>query len=114
MCVLRRRPQYKEVVRWSKLACGSGKGLSQGVEAKATDVVYRVGRCDRIVIPVNSCNLHWTCAIIDLEAKKLVYLDSLHQPTNKVSFPTCFATWTLPASLTATSGGSCDMKDVMT
>lgn len=33
--------------------------------------------CDRIIVPVNQSNTHWTCAVIDLNDKKLIYYDSL-------------------------------------
>lgn len=33
--------------------------------------------CDRIIVPVNQSNTHWTCAVIDLRDQKLIYYDSL-------------------------------------
>eukprot|EP00887_Chlorella_sp_A99_P004848 scaffold4.g4848.t1 len=33
--------------------------------------------CDLIVLPVNQGNSHWTCAVVDLAQRRLVYYDSL-------------------------------------
>ncbi len=36
---------------------------------------------DRIVLPINHNNLHWTCAVIDIKNKEIVTYDSLHVRT---------------------------------
>jgi Ulp1 family protease len=33
--------------------------------------------CDRIIIPLNQGQMHWTCAVVDLKERKLSYYDSL-------------------------------------
>jgi hypothetical protein len=33
--------------------------------------------CDRIIVPVNQSNMHWTVAVIDIKNKRLEYFDSL-------------------------------------
>ena len=32
---------------------------------------------DRIIIPVNCRNVHWTCCIIDVQNEEFVYYDSM-------------------------------------
>jgi Ulp1 protease family, C-terminal catalytic domain len=57
---------YRDVRRWTLT-----KRLRSWGQASE-----RITDCDRIIIPVH-LGMHWTCAIIDMRAKRVVYLDSL-------------------------------------
>jgi len=58
---------YNEVRRWSlPIRLKSAGQLCESILD-----------CDRIIIPMNQGNMHWVCAVIDLQNKKLIYYDSL-------------------------------------
>lgn len=58
---------YNSVRRWTAPARLKAGGQSR------TSILD----CDRIIVPVNQSNMHWVCAVIDLENKRLEYYDSL-------------------------------------
>lgn len=58
---------YNSVRRWT--APGRLKAAGQS----RTSILD----CDRIIVPVNQSNMHWVCAVIDLENERLEYYDSL-------------------------------------
>lgn len=48
---------------------------------------------DKFLVPINIGNMHWTCAVVDFQKKRIEYFDSLpdngHRKTVfKVWFPT--------------------------
>ena len=53
----------------------------------STQTKHTVLDVDRIIIPVNHDNRHWTCCMIDLKDKHLIHYDSLHSP--EVTSPSC-------------------------
>eukprot|EP00889_Picochlorum_renovo_P003502 jgi/Picre1/30532/NNA_005895.t1 len=58
---------YNSVRRWT----APGR-LKAGGQSRAS-----ILDCDRIIVPVNQSNMHWVCAVIDLENERLEYYDSL-------------------------------------
>ena len=44
--------------------------------------------CDRIVVPVHQ-GMHWVCAVVDLQHKKLVYYDSLRVGCTRTCLHSC-------------------------
>ena len=60
---------YKEVKRWTKpsrLASGGLPGAQNIFEA------------DKVIIPVNLNNTHWTCVCVNMKEKRIEYYDSLY------------------------------------
>lgn len=68
----RSRYKYKNVMRW-----GRKKRLRNVGQSSPTllDV-------DRIILPVNHGNTHWSCAMIDIQNKQIVSYDSLNVSTS--------------------------------
>ncbi|KAF8066180.1 ULP1A [Scenedesmus sp. PABB004] len=59
---------YKDVRRWTLPARLKAAG-------QASECVLR---CDRLLLPVNENNTHWTAVMVDLPRRRIVALDSLH------------------------------------
>ena len=58
--------KYDSVKRWAK---------RRGVEDIFT--------LQRMIVPINICNLHWTFILIDFQKQQIVYMDSLSLPDKK-------------------------------
>ena len=90
-----REYSYKAVQRWTKPAKLklAGQGHFKSV------LEYQ-----RLVIPINLNQTHWTCAVIDLKAQELLYFDSMH-----VRPPFCILchAWQTEDNLKACCTGCC-------
>ena len=60
--------EYNNVRRWT--VPGRLKAVGQSRSS--------ILDCDKIIVPVNQCNVHWVVAVINLEEKKFEYYDSLN------------------------------------
>ncbi|KAG1673549.1 hypothetical protein FOA52_003849 [Chlamydomonas sp. UWO 241] len=62
-----KRYDYNAVRRWT----APGKLKSSG------QLSPNILSVDRVIVPVNDNNIHWTCAVIDIKGRQLMYLDSM-------------------------------------
>jgi hypothetical protein len=60
--------EYNNVRRWT--VPGRLKAVGQSRSS--------ILDCDKIIVPVNQCNVHWVVAVINLEEKRFEYYDSLN------------------------------------
>jgi sentrin-specific protease 1 len=71
---------YKGVKRWSlpKKLVYKGKDIHAG--------------CDRVIFPIHRPG-HWTCAMVDVAGKRIVYLDSMSNGSEDPEVPEALAEW---------------------
>ncbi|BAO38672.1 ULP1 [Kluyveromyces marxianus] len=67
---------------YSTLANRGYQGVRRWMKRKKVDILD----LERIFIPVNLNDSHWTLGIIDIKNKRILYLDSLSSGANSVSF----------------------------
>ena len=48
--------------------------------------------CDRVIFPINRPG-HWTCAMVDVAGKRIVYLDSMSKGGEDPEVPEALAEW---------------------